>query len=94
MRWTLEGPDASKFELDGDDLDFKGDTSSDDGFFRPNLEDPKDADGDNVYEVTVVVPVADSVVPGKRSVKVTVKDAEDTGKLTIEARQPQVGMPR
>ena len=91
LRWTLEGPDASKFELDGVSLDFKGDDSDDDGFFRPNFEDPKDADGDNVYEVTVVVPVADSVKPGKRSVKVKVTDAEDTGSLKIAAREPQVG---
>ena len=91
MRWTLEGPDAAKFMLTEDSLTFKGATSDDDGFFRPNFEDKKDANGDNVYEVTVVVPVADSVKPGKRSVKVTVTDAEDTGSLKIPAREPQVG---
>jgi hypothetical protein len=41
--------------------------------------------------LTAVVPVADSVKPGKRAVKVKVADAEDTGKLTIAAREPQVG---
>ena len=91
LRWTLEGPDASLFELTEASLAFKGATADADGAFRPDFEDPEDADEDNVYEVTVVVPVADSVKPGKRSVKVTVTDAEDTGTLTIEARQPQVG---
>ena len=92
--WMLEGPDASKFDFDPNtatQILFKGTASGDDGYFRPNFEDPKDADGDNVYEVTVVVPVIDSVKPGKRSVTVTVEDAEDTGKLEIAARQPQVG---
>ena len=39
----------------------------------------------------MVVPVADSVKPGKRAVKVKVTDAEDTGSLKIAAREPQVG---
>ena len=56
--------------------------------FRPNFEDPEDANGDNVYEVTVVVPVVGSVNAGMRTVKVTVIDAEDAGSLTIEAREP------
>ena len=84
LRWTLEGADASKFALDGASLNFDED-------FSPNFEKPADADKDNVYEVTVVVPVAGSVQPGKGSVKVTVTDAEDTGSLKIAARQPQVG---
>ena len=92
--WTLEGPDAAKFDFDSTDATqilFKGAASGDDGFFRPNFEDKKDANGDNVYEVTVVVPVTDSVKPGKRAVKVKVTDAEDTGTLKIAAREPQVG---
>ena len=88
--WELEGADAAKFTLDGGSLTFMVADGADDAF-RPNFEDPKDANGDNVYEVTVVVPVIDSVKPGKRSVEVTVIDIEDDGKLEIAAREPQVG---
>ena len=82
--WTLEGADAERFLLTDTSVNFAAG-------FTPNFESPKDADGDNVYEVTVVVPVADSVQPGKGSVKVTVTDAEDMGSLKIAAREPQVG---
>jgi hypothetical protein len=90
LRWELEGADAERFALDGTSLTFKG-ADADDDKFRPNYEKPADADKDNVYEVTVVVPVNGSNLPGKRSVKITVENAEDRGSLKIEARQPQVG---
>ena len=90
LRWTLDGPDAAKFMLDDTALTFKGANEAADKF-RPNFEDKKDANGDNVYEVTVVVPVADSVKPGEKTVKVKVRDAEDMGSLKIAAREPQVG---
>ena len=89
-KWTLEGPDASKFALSGTSLTFKGANDADDKF-RPNFDDPKDANKDNVYEVTVVVPVAGSVKPGKKAVKVKVTNAEDVGKLELSEREPQVG---
>ena len=57
--WTLEGADAERFLLTGTSVNFAAG-------FTPNFESPKDADGNNVYEVTVVVPVEDSVQPGKR----------------------------
>ena len=97
LAWTLEGPDAAKFAFDlaengnPSSILFKGAASGDDGYFRPNFDDKKDANGDNVYEVTVVVPVKDSVKPGKKTVKVKVTNAEDVGKLEIKERQPQVG---
>ena len=59
LRWTLEGADAARFALTDTIVNFKSD-------FTPNFEKPGDADKDNVYEVTVVVPVTDSVQPGKR----------------------------
>ena len=88
--WELEGADALKFTLVAGSLTFKGDDDAADEF-RPNYEKPADADADNVYEVTVVVPVTGSVKPGMRSVKITVTDAEDIGTLKIAAREPQVG---
>ena len=98
--WSLEGPDASKFDFDRSGggtpaaIVFKGAASAEDGYFRPNFEDPKDANKDNKYEVTVVVPVTAtpaSDVSGKSDVIVTVTDANDDGSASISKREPQVG---
>ena len=82
--WTLEGADASRFQIAAGVVTFDDD-------FTPNFESPKDADKNNKYEVTVVVPVADSEVPGKRSVTVTVTDVNDPGTAKVSKREPQVG---
>ena len=50
-RWSLAGPDGSKFTITGGALAFK--TS-------PDYEMPGDADGDNMYEVTVRATDSDS----------------------------------
>ena len=44
--WSLEGDDASNFTISDGVLTFDG---------LPDFEDPADANGDNVYELTVVV---------------------------------------
>ena len=42
---------------------------------------PTDANGDNVYEVTVVATAG--ARPGMRAVKVTVENAEEAGVVTL-----------
>ena len=64
----------------------------------PDFEDPEDENGDNVYEVTIVV--EDSTVdkqgnPHRDELNVTVKVINSTednepGKLVISNRQPEV----
>ena len=82
--WTVSGPDSSKFDITGGTLTFK--TAS-----VPNFEMPADADGDNVYEVTVVATVGGKA--GMRAVKVTVDNVEEAGTVTLNKVQPRVGIP-
>ena len=58
----------------------------------PNYEMPADADGDNVYEVTVAATDADSN-RGEKSVKVKVANVDELGTVTLSAVQPRVGVP-
>ena len=58
----------------------------------PNYEMPADADGDNVYEVTVAASDADSN-RGEKSVKVKVANVDEPGTVTLSAVQPRVGVP-
>ena len=82
--WSVSGPDSSKFDITGGALTFK--TAS-----VPNFEMPADANGDNVYEVTVVATVAGKA--GMRAVKVTVDNVEEAGTVTLNKVQPRVGIP-
>ena len=72
---TLRGPDASKFTLSaaagGSRLDFAK---------APDYESPGDANGDNVYEVTVRA--SDGTTHTDRAVKVTVTDKNEAPKIT------------
>ena len=89
IEWSLEGPDADQFVIDTDistllvlestgneaRLQFKKKK----GF--PDFEDPEDENGDNVYEVTIVV--EDSTVdkqgnPHRDELNVTVKVINST----------------
>ena len=51
----------------------------------PNFESAGDADGDNVYMVTV------NAAGGSTSVAVTVTNEDEAGKVTIDDLQPQAG---
>ena len=65
--WSLSGPDAAEFKISDDGaLSFKK---------SPNFESAGDADGDNVYMVTV------SAARGSTSVAVTVTNVDEPGKL-------------
>ena len=57
----------------------------------PNYEMPADADGDNVYEVTVAATDADSN-RGEKSVEVKVANVDEDGTVTLSAVQPRVGV--
>ena len=89
ITWSLSGPDAGDFTItasgNNDDmgaLTFKA---------SPNYEMPADADGDNVYEVTVSATDADSN-RGEKSVEVKVANVDEGGTVTLSAVQPRVGV--
>ena len=102
VAYTLAGDDVAKFSLPengaGGVLTFKGETSTDDGYFRPNFESPADKNKDNKYEVTVVATATPSggtasTVVGMKAVTVTVENGEDAGSVSLSQRQPYVGTP-
>ena len=77
ITWSLSGPDAAKFEISDDGaLSFKS---------SPNFESAGDADGDNIYMVTV------NAARGSTDVAVTVTNVDEPGKVTINDLQPQAG---
>ena len=81
ISWDVSGPDAGKFEISGGALTFGE---------QPNFETPRDSNGDNIYEVTVV-----ASDPARNSdaldVRVTVTDEAEVGTITFSSRQPKVG---
>ena len=83
ITWSLGGPDAGDFTIEEGALTFRA---------SPNYEMPADADGDNVYEVTVAATDADSN-RGEKSVKVKVANVNELGTVTLSAVQPRVGVP-
>ena len=84
IRWSLSGPDADRFTIDGGILSFKE---------PPNYEKPQSAQGSgqlanrNVYRVTV------EAAGGRHDVTVTVTDVDDAGTVRIDRPQPQVYRP-
>ena len=81
--WSVVGTDSGKFEIDtGGELTFEA---------KPDFEMPGDANGDNVYEVTVVA--ADAAGNrGTMDVKVTVANEDEEGTVTLSQTQPRVGV--
>ena len=82
ITWSLSGPDAGDFTIVGGALTFRA---------SPNYEKPADADGDNVYKVTVAATDGDSN-RGERSVEVKVANVDEPGVVTLSAVQPRVGV--
>ena len=89
INWSLEGEDASDFDIEGvtgqpnqRKLDFK---------VAPDYEMPADANGDNVYKVTLVA--TDDNMTGKRDISITVTNQDETGKVTLMPDQPVLGSP-
>ena len=81
--WSLSGTDSGKFEIStGGALTFEA---------KPDFEMPGDANGDNVYEVTVVAADADGN-RGTMDVKVTVANEDEGGTVSLSRAQPRVGV--
>ena len=87
--WDIGGPDGAYFEYD----------TPDDGIGRtlhfitpPDYENPMDANRDNVYEVTIMVEDTGGLT-GQKSVRVTVMNLNEEGKLELSPEQPDDGMP-
>ena len=78
IEWTLSGPDADLFTIDGGVLRFKE---------PPNYEDPKSAAAGNVYRATV------GASGGTHEVAVTVTDVDEAGTVSVDRPQPQVSRP-
>ena len=79
--WSVAGDDGSKFTAVGGELKFKA---------KPDYESSTDANGDNVYEVTVQA--SDGKLTGMRKVKVTVENADEDGTVSLSKTQPRVGI--
>ena len=85
-RWSLAGPDAGKFEFADPTvgaLTFKE---------QPDYEMPGDADGDNVYEITVRATDGDSRT-GTKDVTVEVINVDEDGTVSLSPTQHRVGVP-
>ena len=85
-RWSLAGPDAGELEFVTDTvgtLTFKK---------SPDYEKPGDADGDNVYEVTVRATDSEGRT-GTKDVTVEVTNDDEDGTVTLSPTQHRVGVP-
>ena len=84
IEWSLSGPDASLFGIDGGVLTFRD---------PPDFEDPRSAastdgpEGRNLYRVTI------EASGGTHDVAVTVTDVDEAGTVSIDRPQPQVDRP-
>ncbi len=95
---TLSGPDKDIFAFTDDDDTAAGGNGGD-GMYeitfkdKPQHEDPKDANEDNIYEVMVVATDSDGLTDTK-SVMIKVNNVEEAGTVEIKSVsvQPQVGV--
>ena len=92
--WTLNGADAGAFSITANGANGMADTTGANAELTfdaaPNYEMAMDADGDNVYEVTVMA--SDGTNRASRDIRVTVVNMEDPGMvtLTMETDEPRV----
>ena len=82
VAWFLTGIDGGDFEVDNGTLNFRR---------PPDYEAPSDADGDNVYEVSVNV--TDGTNTSTAALTVTVTNAEESGTVYLSSLQPEVDIP-
>ena len=82
--WSVSGADRGKFEIGETDglLAFKA---------APDYETPGDANGDNVYEIMVVVTDNEGET-GMMSVTVKVTNINEPGNVALSSVQPRVGV--
>ena len=84
--WILEGDDEALLQISG-----TGNRTL--AFIdEPDYETPGDANGDNVYEVTVVVTDGQGTPPGRgtRQVRIEVTNIEEDGEVTLSSEQPHL----
>ena len=89
IKWSLSGADSSKFSLTDTD---ETRTLSFEEAEAPNFESPGDSDGNNVYEVTVVVTDTKGNTD-EHVVMVKVTNVEENGAIEFSTLQPRVGFP-
>ena len=88
LKWSVSGADSGKFSI----TPAAGERATLAFEAAPDYEMPGDANGDNVYEVTVVV--TDSKAnTAVRGVTVKVTNEEEEGTVTLSSLQPRVGVP-
>lgn len=81
LSWSLSGDDSHLFSIGGSGtLRFES---------APDFESAADADGDNVYAVTVQS--SDELGVGTLHIAISVTDADDVGTVTLSADLPRVG---
>ena len=83
VAWSVSGPDSGKFDIAvGGQLSFSA---------SPDFEARADADGDNVYEVTVIAsdPARNS---DELDVRVTVTNVAEDGSITFSSLRPKTGI--
>ena len=85
LKLSLEGDDAAAFELGEANNDGARVLTFKDA---PNYEAPTDANGDNVYKVTVVA-TDDEGLTGEQAVTVIVMNIDEAGEVTLSSVQPQ-----
>ena len=90
LKWSKKGADADLFSIgETGVLTFKK---------VPSYEDPKDAGGDNTYNVTVVVTDdgvdadGENKMTAERAVVIKVTNLEEAGTVTLSAQQPKSGV--
>ena len=88
LTWSKTGTDAGKFNIGNQTEGTPGQLTFS---ATPNYESPGDADGDNDYEVTVVVSDGKGN-SDEHDVTVSVTNVEEDGEVTISTLQPRVGV--
>ena len=78
--WSLDGADAGDFTITSGALQFRS---------SPNYEAAADANGDNVYMVTVKADAGGEM--GMKAVTVTVTNVDEEGAVTLSSARPQAG---
>ena len=86
LKWSLSGADASKFDPSGDQNTMRGVVFKE----PPDFEAPGDSDGDNIYEVTLVVTDSKDNT-AEQAVMVKVTNMEEMGTISLSTLQPRVG---
>ena len=79
---SLGGDDGGLFDIAAGVVSFKA---------NPNLEDPKDANQDNVYKVDVIAKDEDGLT-GMTSLTITVTQVNEDGEVTFSSIQPAIGV--